>query len=190
MTILNREDLRDLVVPSVPQAIAVLILAILAMICASADQLFSPLAKYIPAADIRQGLSAVLHQAAKLSGANEIVLILFWAVVGLMVYAISWAVFNALVHGYNEAVIDTQFTNRGSSLEQLSPALLQLFFGVAAVVFTIISSWLIADATQTFSLSLIGWQPAHLVTEVLWTLALAVDIYVWWTLVRLTFYVD
>lgn len=190
MTVLNRDDLRAIVVPTVTQTLAYLLAAMIILIGANADTLLQPLAPYIPTAAIRDGLGGVLHAVSQLAGANLAVLVLFWGLIGLTVYGISWAVFNAFIHSYNEAVIETQFTNRGSWLERLSPGLLQLFFGAAAVGFTLASGWVIALLVQNFAAGLLNWSPAALPAEILQTLILALDLYAWAALLRLAFYVE
>jgi hypothetical protein len=190
MTILNRDDLRAIVMPTPTQVLSYIFLALLILTGVNADRLLQPVAKYVPTADIRIGLAAILHYIGQLAAANTFVLILFWSLIGLTVYGVCWAIFNALVHTYNEAVIDTQFANRGSWLEQLSPAILQVFFGLAAIGFTLASGWIIAALVQNFALSLIDWTPQHLITEIGQTFLLALDFYVWWALVKLTFYVE
>lgn len=190
MTILNRDDLRAIVIPTLAQTLGYIFLALLVLTAANTDRLLQPITKYIPTADIRSGLGTILHYIGQLAAANTFVLILFWALIGLTVYGICWAIFNALVHTYNEAVIDTQFANRGSWLEQLSPGLLQLFFGLAVIGFTLASGWVIAVLVQNFAVSLIAWEPGRLIAEVGQTLLLGLDFYVWWALVKLTFYVE
>jgi hypothetical protein len=187
---LNRDDLHAIVVPTFAQVLGYIFLAMLILTSVSADRLLQPIAKYVPAADIRTGLGTILHYIGRLAAANTFVLILFWSLIGLTVYGVCWAIFNVLVHAYNEAVIDTQFANRGTLLEQLSPAILQVFFGIVTIGFTLASGWIIAMLVQNFAISLIDWTPQHLITEAGQTLLLALDFYAWWALVKLTFYVE
>lgn len=190
MTILNREDLRKIVVPTAAQSLSYLLAALIILTVTNADTLLEPFASYIPTTAIHDTVGSVLHGISQLAGANLAVLVLFWGLIGVTAYGVCWAVFNALIHSYNEAIIETQFANRGTLLERLSPGLLQLFFGVVAAGFTLASGWIIAALVQNFAAGLISWQPAELLPEVIQTLLLALDLYTWVALLRLTFYVE
>lgn len=190
MTILNRDDLKAIVVPSLTQVLSLIFVSIAALAVSNAEKLLGPLAKYMPSADIQSGLTVMLHKVGGLATANTAVLVLFWVVVGLAVYGICWAIFNSLTHAYNEAVIDTHFANRGTWLEQLSPKLLQAFFGLAAIGLIVASGWVIGTLSQNFATTLNSWQISHLPTEALQVVLLSLDLYLCWVLVRITFYVE
>lgn len=190
MSILNRDDLRRIVAPSLAQGLGFILVAMVVLIAVNANRLLGSLAGYIPADALQAALQSWLHAIGRLAYANLVVLVLFWSAIGITAYAVSWAIFNSLIHTYNTAVIDTQFVNRGSWLERLSPVLLQLFFGVATIGLLLASGWLIPVLSQNFAASFTNWAPINLLGEAGQVILLALDLYACWALARLTFYVE
>jgi hypothetical protein len=68
---------------------------------------------------------------------------LFWALVGIIVYLVLWAIGNLAIVVYNSWLINTKFINRNQNkLDQFTGKILRLLLIVGLPLMTILSFWI------------------------------------------------
>src|SRR5258708_5393216 len=110
--------LRRFLVPTLFQATVSVSLALLFFIISLRPLFVALIARsaYVPEKDVTAGLGHFLNFLSANTLATKAVIGLFWLGIGLLVY-IGYLIFaNGFVGTFNEFIIDTTYTNKGSHL--------------------------------------------------------------------------
>jgi hypothetical protein len=131
------EQLKRIIIPSTGQTITCLLLALCTMAVVYRNVILQKV--FGSAQQLIQ--ESYLDQLANLNNIPIIrtgVIVLFWATVGLVAYAIYLAISNAIVDTRNEVVIDTAYANRGLKLNRFKGVFLQIGGGIALIIFLVL----------------------------------------------------
>ena len=118
---------------------------------------------------------------------GNVVLIAFWAAVGMIVYLVCWAVYAALVDARNEMIIHTAFANRGH-WQGTWPTLVLKLACAALLVVMLIALLPLLSVWQVLSNGFFVHATIPLLVVLLGAVAgLAVQLYALLTSLQLTF---
>lgn len=116
----------------------------------------------------------------------------FWAGVGLIAYLIFLTISNFIIEAHNEAVVETEYVNKGRLEDRLSKPMQQLGLAIGlviAILFSII--FLLPYWLSIFGSGLFGTIGLHSVAPLLLAIVGAsINIYALWALCQLVFAVD
>lgn len=176
------------IVPTLGQALVSLVLALVVMLLSQSGPLASRLGITAEGVDASQrDLFSPFRSILITQLASNIVLIVFWATVGLVAYLICWSFYNFLIEARNEVTLETAYMNRGHWRGHWQTFLLKLVCGaglvtIVATLHLTIPRWINVSHTLFSSPSL-----AQIGLAILGLLGLAVNLYLVLVFVQLTF---
>lgn len=120
--------------PTLGQALVALLLAMMVFAAAQSTALMSRLG--ITEAGVNASQSSLLTPLRWVLISpitSNLVLIVFWATVGLIAYLICWSFYNFLIEARNEVTLETAYTNRGHWRGPWQTLILKLVCGAGLV---------------------------------------------------------
>jgi hypothetical protein len=181
------ERFRKLVIPSRGQVLTCAGLAVVTLLVIYRNALLQQLLGANQEA-AQQSYLQQLAELTKVPFVSTLVIIAFWAVVGLVAYAIYLAISNAIVETRNEVIIDTEYANRGKQPGRFQTVYLQLAGGLGLILLLVATGlWLLPLWFSLFENLLFSIPSvASVVMALLSIIGLSANYYGLWTLGQLT----
>ena len=191
---MNQQSVRNLIMPSLRQVLLALILSLLIFLALYSNLIFTRFFShsFLSDSNLHQISLQPISRLSSLRGAGTVTIIVFYSIVGLVVYLIFLGIINVLTEARNEVVIETAYTNRGTVWQRFrkpglqSLAAIGLFMLLAVTGFVTVPLWL----------QLFGFFLTHASTWVGWLAVIggvtgqAANIYLLLLVSRLVFMID
>lgn len=201
MIAINKENLQRNFIPSLSKIFFYLFVSIVILILTNFPLIINVLTKTVnvPTEALKAQLSSNLplkaiwlNFAADNKILDKLVLIIFWAGIGLLVYLTTLAIKNIIIETEDEIKIENTYVNKGNPSSRLKPILFQLG-ALAIVIFVMILSfmklyqiWVLEFAKFILFLPSIVSLEALLIS----VLGLTINIYLLINLIKFTFLAD
>ena len=201
MIAINREKLQSNFIPSLSEIFFYLFISTITLILTNFSLIINALTKTIDVSTeaLKAQLSSTLplkeiwlNFAADNKILDKLILIIFWAGIGLLVYLTTLAIKNIIIEAEDEMKIENTYVNKGNSGNRLKPILFQL--GALAIIIAMMvlsftklyQIWVLEFAKFILFLPSLTSLEALLIS----VLGLTINIYLLVSLLKFTFVAD
>lgn len=196
---MNREQLRQIFVPTANQVWICLTLSLVTFLVAFRELILSKFfhqgassSLNVVTPYLEDSYNIQLGHISQLSATDFLVKAVFFAGIGLVAYVVFLAISNVVIEARNEVVIEAEYTNKGQAETRVRRPFLQITTAVGLFIFLLISAqallpiWL--DGFQGFLLNLPT--PSAFISLLVGLVGLAVNVYLVWSIAQVVFAID
>lgn len=88
---------------------------------------------------VRSALDSNLAEINNIPYLNIVTIVIFWSMIGLVIYTVFWLGITILTQARNEIVVETDYVNRGSLTDRIKIPLIQIGIFMLLLIIVIIS---------------------------------------------------